>query len=101
MIQNDMRPSVAHQTWWKAPLVATLLGLPFIALEYRWFASHHETGAFGGVLYWACGLLAFAWVLPHRRSLRTPRMLVAGAGLSFALIPMLWLVVAIGATSSS
>ncbi|MFF4398324.1 MYXO-CTERM sorting domain-containing protein [Streptomyces sp. NPDC001480] len=90
-----------HATWWKAPLVASLLGLPFLALEYRWFGSHHETGAFGGVLYWACGLLALAWLLPRRRSLRTSRILAAGAGLGFALLPALWLMVAIAVTPSS
>ncbi|WP_037887455.1 hypothetical protein [Streptomyces viridochromogenes] len=65
------------------------------------FASHHETGAFGGVLYWACGLLALAWSLPHRRAMRASRMVLAGAGLGFALLPMLWLVVAIAAMSSA
>ncbi len=96
-----IRTSARHATWWKAPLVASSLGLPFLALEYRWFASHHETGAFGGVLYWACGLLAFAWLLPHRRALRTSRMLAAGAGLGLALLPVLWLMVAIAVTPSA
>ncbi|PWI16730.1 hypothetical protein DI272_23120 [Streptomyces sp. Act143] len=90
-----------HRTWWRAPLVASLPGLPCLALEYRWFASHHETGAFGGVLYWACGLLAFAWALPHRRALRPTRMTAAGAGLVLALLPMLWLMLAITASPSS
>ncbi|MFH0517376.1 hypothetical protein ACHBTE_09370 [Streptomyces sp. M41] len=96
-----IRTSAHHATWWKAPLVASLLGLPFLGLECRWFASHGETGAFAGVLYWACGLLALAWLLPHRRSVRTPRMALAGAGLGFALLPALWLMVATAATSTS
>jgi hypothetical protein len=90
-----------HATWWRAPLVASSLGLPFLFLEYRWFASHGETGAFGGVLHWACGLLALAWLLPHRRALRTTRAVAAGAGLVLALLPALWLAVAIAAMPSS
>jgi hypothetical protein len=96
-----IQTSAHHATWWKTPLVASLLGLPFLGLQYSWFASHHETGAFGGVLYWACGLLALAWLLPHRLPMRTPRMVLAGAGLGFALLPMLWLMVAIAAMSSA
>lgn len=96
-----IRTAHRHPTWWKAPLAASLFGLPFLVLEYRWFASHHETGAFGGVLYWAAALLVFAWALPHRRALRATRMMAAGAGLGFALLPMLWVMLAIAATSGA
>ncbi|MER6713086.1 MULTISPECIES: hypothetical protein [unclassified Streptomyces] len=82
-------PSAAHRTWWRAPLVATLLGLPLLALEYSWFVSQDGPGAFGGVLYWAAGLLALSWLLPHRRSLRGARMAVAGTGIGCALVPLL------------
>ncbi|MFD8231282.1 hypothetical protein ACFV20_05235 [Streptomyces sp. NPDC059696] len=78
----------AHRTWWRAPLVATLLGLPLLVLEYRWFAAEDGPGAFSGVLFWAAGLLALAWVLPHRRSLRGLRIAVAGTGLGCALLPV-------------
>jgi hypothetical protein len=96
-----IRTAHRHATWWKAPLLASLLGLPFLVLEYRWFASHQETGAFGGVLYWAGALLLFAWALPHRLALRATRMTAAGAGLGFALLPMLWVTLASAATSGS
>ncbi|MEU5594215.1 hypothetical protein [Streptomyces sp. NPDC020298] len=42
-----------------------------------------------------------SWLLPRRRSLRTSRMPAAGAGLGFALLPVLWLMVAIAVVPSS
>ncbi|MEV3966928.1 hypothetical protein AB0K68_02055 [Streptomyces sp. NPDC050698] len=83
-------PRAAHPTWWRAPLVATLFGLPFLVLEYRWFAAQDGPGAFSGVLFWAAGLLALAWVLPHRRSLRGLRLAAAGTGLGCALLPVMF-----------
>lgn len=80
-------PSAAHRTWWRAPLVASAPGLPLILLNHLWFTSHGGPGPFGGVLHWATGLLALAWVLPHRRSLRGLRIAAAGAGLACALFP--------------
>ncbi|MGW0987935.1 hypothetical protein ACWD46_17150 [Streptomyces sp. NPDC002486] len=77
-----------HRTWWRAPLAATLPGLPLLVLEYRWFAAQDGPGAFSGVLFWAAGLLALAWVLPHRRSLRGLRIAAAGTGLGCALLPV-------------
>ncbi|MFJ8592232.1 hypothetical protein [Streptomyces sp. NPDC093598] len=88
MIRNDAQPAAAHRTWWRAPLVTTLLGLPVLAWEYGWFRSHDGPGAFGGVLYWASGLLLLAWVLPRRRCPRGLRGAVAGAGLGCALLPL-------------
>ncbi|MFF7359086.1 MULTISPECIES: hypothetical protein [Streptomyces] len=79
--------------------MATLVALPFLVLEYRWFRSEDGIGAFGGVFYWSVGLLAFSWALPHRRSLRTPRFLAAGAGLGCVLLPMLF-ALALGAALS-
>jgi hypothetical protein len=93
MLQNNLPLlSAAHRTWWKAPLVASLIGLPLLAVEYSWFASQDGVGAFSGVLYWASGLLVLAWVLPHRRSLRRLRMAAAGAGLAFASVPVVFAV---------
>ncbi|MEW2614882.1 hypothetical protein AB0937_32835 [Streptomyces sp. NPDC047880] len=77
-----------HRTWWRAPLAATLPGLPLLVLEYRCFAAQDGPGAFSGVLFWAAGLLALAWVLPHRRSLRGLRIAAAGTGLGCALLPV-------------
>ncbi|MEU3841462.1 hypothetical protein AB0E88_15695 [Streptomyces sp. NPDC028635] len=90
MSDDDLRPPTPHPTWWRAPLVASLCGLPFLVLEYWWFRSEDGIGALGGIFYWAVGLLALSWTLPHRRSLRTPRMLAAGAGLGCVLLPMLF-----------
>ncbi|WP_189959948.1 hypothetical protein [Streptomyces alanosinicus] len=70
--------------------MASLLGLPFLVLEYAWFRSEDGIGAFGGVFYWSVGLLALSWAPPYRRSLRTPRVLAAGAGLGCVLLPMLF-----------
>ncbi|MFB7653779.1 MULTISPECIES: MYXO-CTERM sorting domain-containing protein [unclassified Streptomyces] len=68
--------------------MGSLLALPLVVLDYFWFASQDGPGSFGGVLYWAVGLLALAWVLPRRRSLRGPRIAAAGAGLGCALLPV-------------
>ncbi|GHF73922.1 hypothetical protein [Streptomyces griseosporeus] len=46
-----IRTAERHATWWRAPLVASSLAVPFLLLEYRWFASQGESGAFGGLLY--------------------------------------------------
>lgn len=90
MPSDNVRPGSTHLTWWKVPLTASLLGLPFLVLEYSWFRSEDGIGAFGGVFYWSIGLLALSWTLPHHRSLRIPRMLAAGAGLGCVLLPMLF-----------
>ncbi|MEU2711420.1 hypothetical protein [Streptomyces sp. NPDC007205] len=70
--------------------MASLLGLPFLVLEYKWFRSEDGVGSFGGAFYWSVGLLALSWAPPHRRSLRIPRVLAAGAGLGCVLLPMLF-----------
>ncbi|MFI9150903.1 hypothetical protein [Streptomyces sp. NPDC053367] len=84
------RPATAHPTWWRAPLVASAFGVPCLMLEYFWFRSQDGVGAFGGILYWASALLVLAWLLPHRRSLRAPRMIAAGAGAGCAMLPVLF-----------
>ncbi|MET9731862.1 hypothetical protein ABZZ79_14770 [Streptomyces sp. NPDC006458] len=105
MPQNDVRTGsltrgAAHPTWWRAPLVASLISLPFLVLEYHWFRSQDGLGALGGLFYWSSGLLALGWVLPHRRSLRTVRMLVSGAGLGCVMTPVLF-ALALGAALAS
>jgi hypothetical protein len=90
MPQNDTPLRTAHPTWWRAPLVASLLGVPCLVWEFFWFRSQDGVGAFGGILYWASGLLVLAWLLPHRRSLRAPRMGAAVAGLGCAMLPVLF-----------
>nr|BFD83787.1 hypothetical protein StreXyl84_31880 [Streptomyces sp. Xyl84] len=101
MLRDEPRPGAAHPTWWKAPFAATVIGLPFLVWEYCWFSSGDGAGSFGGILYWACGLLALAWVLPHRRSVRTARVLTAGAGLGCALLPGMMAVLLVGAVVAS
>jgi hypothetical protein len=102
MLPDDVPSSsaTAHRTWWRAPLVASLFGLPLLALEYSWFASEDGPGAFGGILYWATGLLLLAWVLPHRRSLRGVRTAAAVTGLGCALLPMAFAIL-LGAAMAS
>jgi hypothetical protein len=91
MTQNDMPSYAADPTWWRAPLVASLSGLPLIVWEYALWgvnAFHFFAGAVG----WALALLLIAWALPHRRSARMLRITAAVAGVVFALLPMVFVV---------
>ncbi|MEV0174377.1 hypothetical protein AB0I00_25045 [Streptomyces sp. NPDC050803] len=92
MTLDDVQLSAAHPTWWKAPLLATIPGLPLLVLEFALMWPEDGLGYLGGTFYWATGLLALAWALPHRRSLQAPRMLAAGAGLLCAVLPLLLMV---------
>lgn len=96
---KEVRPRSAQPTWWKVPAAASLLGSPFLVLEYRWFRSEDGLGSFGGMFYWSLGLLALSWALPHRPALRVPRALAAGAGLGCVFLPMLF-ALALGAALS-
>ncbi|WP_128433992.1 hypothetical protein [Streptomyces cyaneus] len=91
MTQNDVRPRDADPTWWKAPLVATVPGLPLLVWEFV-SGAEGALGVLGGAVYWAAGLLALAWALPNRRSARTLRVTAAWAGLFCAMFPVLFLV---------
>ena len=82
------RPHTPHQTWWKAPLIASLLGLPLLWLEYGAVRSHGAMGQYGGGIYTALALFTVAWALPHRRSLRTLRVVAAGAALVVTVLPV-------------
>ncbi|MFF3940853.1 hypothetical protein [Streptomyces phaeofaciens] len=81
-------PPTSHPTWWRAPLVASALGLPVLALEYGVVRAHDGMDQYGAVIHGALALFALAWVLPHRRSLRTPRLLAAGAALTVTVLPV-------------
>ncbi|TXS41514.1 hypothetical protein EAO75_43050 [Streptomyces sp. uw30] len=89
MTAFDARGDGHHATWWKAPLVATVPGLPILVWEYVFLGAEDALGLLGGAVYWAFGLLALAWALPHRRSLRPARVTAAVAGLVCAVLPLL------------
>ncbi|MER6556259.1 hypothetical protein ABT300_00605 [Streptomyces sp. NPDC001027] len=77
-----------HKTWWRAPFAASVFGLPILATEYAVTRAHEGLGQYGGMIYTAMGLYALAWALPHRLSLRMPRILAAGAALLITLFPV-------------
>ncbi|MEU9666841.1 hypothetical protein AB0E25_14850 [Streptomyces bobili] len=83
-----------HTTWWRAPIIASLLGLPLLWLEYGLIRSHGAMDQFGGWIYTPLALFTVAWALPHRRSLRTPRVVAAWAALAVAMFPVAFLLVA-------
>jgi hypothetical protein len=92
MTQNDVRPPPdADPTWWKAPLVASVPGVPLLVWEFA-MGAEDALGLLGGAVYWAFGLLALAWALPHRRSARMLRVTAAVAGLVCAILPLAFLV---------
>lgn len=79
-------------TWWKAPLAATLPGLPLLVGEFTLFFSDSRTGTIEVLLVLAAALLALAWLLPHRRSLRPLRLVTAATALGLALMPLAYAV---------
>ncbi|MER5204053.1 hypothetical protein [Streptomyces sp. NPDC002825] len=90
MSTDDSSPRPAfHPTWWKAPLVATLPGLPLLVGEFALFWTEGYTSGFETMLVMAAVLLALSWVLPHRMSLRIPRLLAAGTALAVAVLPLM------------
>ncbi|MFD5267206.1 hypothetical protein [Streptomyces sp. NPDC058335] len=82
------RPHTPDRTWWKAPLIASVPGLPLLALEYGVLRSHAGMGQYGGGVHTALALFTLAWALPHRRSLRTLRVVAAGAALVVTVLPV-------------
>jgi hypothetical protein len=79
-------PSADHRTWWRAPLVGSVVALPLVVMAY-WLGP----GPFMGALYCAVGLLVLAWALPRRRSLRGLRITAAVAAIGCALSPSAFL----------
>ncbi|WP_329220200.1 hypothetical protein OG352_26135 [Streptomyces sp. NBC_01485] len=77
-----------HRTWWKAPFAASVLGLPVLAMEYSVVRDHDGMGEYGGLIYSALALFALSWALPHRRALRTLRVLAAGAAVGITVLPV-------------
>ncbi|MFJ8634942.1 hypothetical protein [Streptomyces sp. NPDC093568] len=91
MVHNDMPSPAGDPRWWRAPLVATLLGLPVLAWEYTLWGAN-LFGVLGGTAGWAFVLLALAWLIPRRRSARMLRATVATAAVVCALLPLLLVV---------
>ncbi|MFJ3902376.1 hypothetical protein [Streptomyces sp. NPDC090025] len=83
-------PSAAHPTWWRAPLIATLVGLPLLVWEYSLFQADGYTSGIETVLVLGMLLLPVSWLLPHRRTWRMPRFLTAGTVLGITVLPLLF-----------
>ncbi|MFD8011393.1 hypothetical protein [Streptomyces sp. NPDC058955] len=77
----------ADPTWWKAPLVATLPGLPLLVGGFATFWADGYTSGFEMFLTLAGVLLAMAWLLPHRRALRWVRTAAASTALLLLAAP--------------
>ncbi|MGW6235251.1 hypothetical protein [Streptomyces sp. NPDC055094] len=88
MVKDDSQLYAAHDAWWKAPMVATLPGLPLLVGEYGLFFADGYTSGIEILIVGAMVLLAIAWLLPHRRSMRVLRMLAAGTALGIAVLPL-------------
>lgn len=87
---TDSHPRThAHSdpTWWKAPLVATLPGLPLLVGGFATFWADGYTSGFEILLTLAGVLLAMAWLLPHRRALRWLRAAAASTALLLLAAP--------------
>ncbi|MEU9856523.1 hypothetical protein [Streptomyces sp. NPDC047974] len=85
---TDTRTHVrTDPTWWKAPLVATLPGLPLLVGGFATFWADGYTSGFETLLTLAGVLLAMAWLLPHRRALRWVRTAAASAALLLLAAP--------------
>ncbi|MFI5688623.1 hypothetical protein [Streptomyces sp. NPDC051636] len=81
-------PQTSHPTWWRTPLIATLPGLPLLVREFTLFWTDGYTSGIEVMLVTATALLAIAWALPHRRSMRVLRLLAAGTALALAVLPL-------------
>lgn len=78
MSQNDtLSPD---PTWWRTPLVVTLIGLPLLVWQCA-VLGPGAFGAFDGLVCWGLGLFVVAWALPRRRSARVLRQAAAVTGL--------------------
>ncbi|WP_158983541.1 hypothetical protein [Streptomyces sp. NRRL F-5193] len=75
-------------TWWKAPLMATLPGLPLLVGEFAFFGADGYTSGIEVILTLAAVFLVLAWFPPYRRSLRVPRILLASASLFLVAAPL-------------
>ncbi|MFJ2174192.1 hypothetical protein ACIOHE_14910 [Streptomyces sp. NPDC087851] len=91
-MNKDAAPlCTAHDTWWKAPMAATLPGLPLLVWEFGSFSANGYTSGMEIVIVGALILLAAAWLLPRRRSMRVLRTLAAGSALGIAFLPIAYL----------
>jgi hypothetical protein len=101
MNRDDVTPpGTAHETWWRAPLLASVLGLPLLVWEYSLFRADGYTSGIETVIWSAMLLVVVSWALPHRRSFRTLRTVTAGTAIGCAFLPLLFAVL-LGAAMAS
>ncbi|MFI7408320.1 hypothetical protein ACIBU0_06595 [Streptomyces sp. NPDC049627] len=92
MTENDAQLLAADPTWWKAPVVATLLGLPLLVWELSLYGVDSYLSGPEVMIYGGFALLAIAWTLPRRRSARMLRITAACCALGCAVLPFVFLV---------
>ncbi|MEU9337756.1 hypothetical protein AB0D49_32100 [Streptomyces sp. NPDC048290] len=95
MTHQDLRPldpPAGHPTWWRAPLVASVVAGPLLVAEYALFVRDGGGSPLGVWIYGGALMLLVSWGLPRRASLRSARRAAAGAGLGCALLPVLFAV---------
>ncbi|MDQ8702598.1 hypothetical protein RCO28_08865 [Streptomyces sp. LHD-70] len=100
MMINDvqLRP---HATWWKAPLAASIPGLPLLVWQFLTFWGDGYTSGIEAMSLTSLVLLAVSWLLPHRRSQREWRMVAAGTALAMALLPVVQMILMVAAMASA
>ncbi|MFE4058383.1 hypothetical protein ACFXP3_19195 [Streptomyces sp. NPDC059096] len=87
MNTDESQLHAVHFTWWKAPMVATALGLP-ILLRARFELLGDEDDVMRPLMVTVVILLAIVWLVPHRRSMRAVRVLAAGMAYGASCIPI-------------
>ncbi|MFI1586080.1 hypothetical protein [Embleya sp. NPDC020630] len=88
---------VPHETWWLAPMLTSVIGVPLVVCEFVALVVRDVGGFLEFVIWAAAVLFVIAWTLPHTRANRGIRMTTAVGGLVCALAPAL-LVSAMGAS---
>ncbi|MGW9214164.1 hypothetical protein ACWGR4_45365 [Embleya sp. NPDC055664] len=80
---------VPHDTWWLAPMLTSVIGVPLVVWEFGVLVVGDAGGFLEFVVRAAAVLFVIAWTLPHTRANRGIRMTTAGGGLGCALVPVL------------
>ncbi|MEU7042295.1 hypothetical protein AB0A77_14700 [Streptomyces varsoviensis] len=87
MTKDEQRPDALHETWWRAPLIASVPGAPILVWEETLFYGDGYVSAIETLVWGAMALLVLAWVLPHRRAMRELRIAAAGISLGCSALP--------------